>query len=75
MAKDLEALIECPFYVDQGKKIIVCEGLCGTGKTTHFFKTVEEKTKHITNICSFNCGKKCPHYRAVSLLYERGLRH
>ncbi len=75
MSKELEALVECPFFVKHGKDFIVCEGLCDTGKTTHSFRAKSAKTEHIVNVCCSNSGRKCPHYRAVSLLYERGLRH
>lgn len=75
MATGIDSYIECPFFLEHGKKIIVCEGLCSKRKTTHSFGTCEEKKKYIAQNCAFNGGKKCPHYRAVSLLYERGLRH
>lgn len=75
MSTNIDSYIECPFFIDHGKKYIACEGICSTGKVTHSFRSIEEKTKYITTRCSCNGGKKCPHYRAVSLLYERGLRH
>ena len=75
MATSIETHIECPFFLDHSKKIIACEGLCGESKTNHVFKSIEEKIMYLAGVCSFNGGRKCPHYRAVSLLYERGLRH
>ncbi len=75
MAKDLEAIIECPFYVEHGKGFVSCEGLCGTGITTHTFNSKNELHNQIVSVCGYLGGKQCPHYRAVSLLYERGLRH
>lgn len=75
MATNIDSYIECPYFLDHSKRTIACEGLCGTSKTNHIFKTIEEKAKYIASVCSCNSGKSCPHYRAVSLLYERGLRH
>jgi hypothetical protein len=32
-----------------------------------------EKSRYIKNVCSANQGKKCLHYRAMMILYERGV--
>lgn len=75
MAKAKEIIIECPFYYEHGKFSICCEGLCGSGQTTHSFNSSKELQRHISSFCGYLGGRKCPHFRAVSLLYERGLRH
>ena len=75
MAKKLEAFIECPCNLDYGDDAITCEGVCDNGVTKHIFNSRAAFMNQIDNICSKRGGKKCPHYRAVSLLYERGLRN
>ncbi len=74
MSKNIEGLIECPFYVKEGERFITCEGLLENSTVTHRFTTNEEKKCHEFDFCCVNAGKKCPHYRNVSLLYERGQR-
>ncbi len=75
MANSQQVIIECPFYFEHTKTTISCEGLCGTGMTNHTFNSKDELNKQLASVCSYLGGKMCPHYRAVSLLYERGLRH
>lgn len=75
MSKFIESQIECPFYVKEGERFISCEGLLeNTSVTTHRFKSDAEKRNHQLSVCCSNSGKKCPHYRNISLLYERGER-
>ena len=73
MSKAIESMIECPFYIDEGKSFIVCEGLVKNTRSVNHFRSEAEKKAQEENICSQRCGKKCNHYRALSLLYERGL--
>lgn len=74
MAIQIESRIECPFYKKLGETFITCEGILDNSKTTHRFSSATEKTKYLEGVCCKNGGKKCPHFRSVSILYERGLR-
>lgn len=75
MSKFIESMVECPFYVKEGERFVSCEGLLAdTSVTTHRFKSNEDKRKYQLSVCCVNSGKKCPHYRNISLLYERGER-
>lgn len=73
MSKLIEGMVECPFYVKEGEKFICCEGLVGkSSAAVHRFKSDEDKVEYQINYCCVNNGKKCPHYRSLMLLYERG---
>jgi hypothetical protein len=74
MSKMIEGIIECPFYIKEGESFITCEGVLENTSTTHRFKSREDKRRYEFCVCGENGGKKCSHFRAVSLLYERGLR-
>ncbi len=74
MSKMIEGRIECPFYLKEGERFISCEGVLDNTSSTHRFKSNEEKRKYEFTVCCVNGGKKCPHHRTVSVLYERGLR-
>ena len=74
MSKMIESSIECPFYLSEGDKFISCEGLVKGAKCYQSFLNNDLKRHYEESVCSVNCGKKCHHYRAVSLLYERGQR-
>ncbi len=73
MSKQIESTIECPFYIKEDNISITCEGAIKGTNCVHTFNTKEEKVKHETNVCSYNCGKKCFHYRTLSIMYERGI--
>ncbi len=73
MSKQIESSIECPFYIKEGDKSITCEGVIKDTTCVHRFSSQEEKAKHEVRVCSNNCGKKCYHYRTLSVMYERGV--
>lgn len=73
MSKSIEDAIECPFYISESDNFIVCEGLVKHTKSVNKFRSTVEKRKQLESVCSKNCGKKCNHYRAVAVLYERGI--
>ncbi len=73
MAKAIEGVIECPFYLKEGDGFISCEGLLkGSTTATHRFKSDDEKRSYEYDFCCVNGGKRCPHYRNLMILYERG---
>ena len=74
MSKFIEEQIECPFYIKEGTGFITCEGILEKTSTTHRFKNNKEKTDYEQRCCCVNGGKKCSHYRNLSVLYERGVR-
>lgn len=74
MSKLIEGRIECPFYLKEGESYIACEGVLNGTKCVHKFRDNKEKTQHEISVCSMSGGRKCQHYRTVSMLYERGLK-
>ena len=70
MSKNIEADIQCPFYLEAGDKFIKCEGNVKGTVCVHSFLDNIKKQNHEKGVCSVNCGKKCSHYRSVSLMYE-----
>ncbi len=74
MSKSIEGSIECPFYLEEGESFIKCEGILDNTISIHNFNDDKSKRKYEACICSVSGGKKCSHYRAVHLLYDRGLR-
>lgn len=73
MSNPLEAKVECPFYITNKTNAIYCENCIPGTQNRNVFKTIKDKTDYIKNICSVNRGKKCLHYRAMMILYERGI--
>ena len=74
MSKFIEGMIECPFYLKEGDKYIVCEGIADGAKCVHRFKDNVQKSLYEVDFCSSRNGKKCQYYRTLSMLYERGLK-
>jgi hypothetical protein len=74
MSKSIEGAIECPFYLEEGNSFIKCEGVLNGTVCTHNFSSNKEKASYETNICSAFGGRKCRHYRAVAVLYDKGVR-
>lgn len=74
MSKMIEGMVECPFYIKEGKGFIDCEGIIEKTISTHRFKSDMDKKNYEYQVCCVNGGKKCPHFRNVSVLYERGER-
>ncbi len=74
MSKSIEGMIECPFYLEEGKNFIKCEGVLNGTDCTHQFKNTAEKFNFETSVCSVMGGRKCAHHRSVALLYDKGLR-
>lgn len=74
MAKSIEKRIECPFYVDEGNKFITCEGVLKGTECMHRFSNNFMKKDYEESVCCSSGGRKCHHYRNLSILYERGLK-
>ncbi len=74
MSKMIEGRIECPFYLKEGDGFIACEGVLAGTRCIHQFKSNSHKRSYEIAVCSSGGGKKCHHYRTVSLLYERGIK-
>ena len=74
MSKLIESKIECPFYVRESERAITCEGcIAGTVAVQRFNDRVGKST-YENNVCSVFGGRRCPHYRAVAVQYDRGQR-
>ncbi len=71
MAKFIERLIECPFYLGEGDKFISCEGE-SVKKHTQQFNNNAEKTEYEKSVCSVDGGRNCSHYKLLNRLYENG---
>ncbi len=74
MSKLIESKIECPFYVRESERAITCEGCIAGTVTVQRFNDRAGKSDYENTVCSVFGGRRCPHYRTVSVLYERGLR-
>ena len=70
MSKPIESVIECPFYIQEGKQFIRCEGVIKGTQTVHAFKTPGQKLHYELNVCGCFGGSNCPHYRTVFALYD-----
>ena len=73
MSNPLEAGVECPFYITNKTNQILCESCIPGTEAKFVFETMKKKTDYIKKVCSVNQGKKCLHYRAMQILYERGM--
>lgn len=71
MAKFIERLIECPFYLGEGDKFINFEGENGK-KHTRLFCDNKQKSEYEKSVCSIDGGRNCEHYRVIIGLYECG---
>ncbi len=69
----INSLIECPFFESQDKNYICCESFVKDTECKIIFKNADKKKRFLTNVCSVNQGKGCPHYRTMQILYERGM--
>lgn len=74
MSKTIEGAIECPFYLEEGKAFIKCEGILNGTVCIHSFTDNNQKSAYENQICSVFGGKRCPHYRALATLYDKGVR-
>ena len=74
MSKIIERKIECPFYLKEGNGFITCEGVLNGTECTHSFSSNFMKKNYEEKICCSSGGRKCHHYRNLSILYERGLK-
>ncbi|MBE6747900.1 MAG: hypothetical protein E7557_01565 [Ruminococcaceae bacterium] len=74
MSKSIEGAIECPFYLEEGKGFIKCEGVLNGTVCTHSFSDNAKKSEFEASVCSVFGGKRCAHHRAVAILYDKGLR-
>ncbi len=74
MSKLIEGRIECPFYINEGDGFITCEGVVNGTRCMHQFSNNKIKSSYETTMCCSSGGRKCHHYRNLSLLYERGLK-
>jgi hypothetical protein len=73
MSNPLEGAVECPFYITNKTNQIYCECPIVNAENRFVFKSVKAKSDYIKSVCSVNQGKKCLHYRAMMILYERGM--
>ncbi len=74
MSKMIESMIECPFNVKEVAGFISCEGVLDNSTITHKLETYIQKRNYEYTVCCVNGGRRCSHFKNVSLLYERGVR-
>jgi hypothetical protein len=65
----IDTKIECPFYIKDIKKEILCEGSIVDTVSIQKFRSASKRIEYEQDYCSVNGGRKCPHYRAVDLRY------
>ncbi len=62
------ALTKCPYYDEESKNNIKCEGTIS--KTcTHNFKSSAQKRKHKNKFCDTFDFKNCPHFKQIQKKY------
>ena len=71
MAKFIERLIECPFYLGEGDRFINCEGENGK-KHIKAFDNNTQKSEYEKGVCSVDGGRACNHHKKINWLYECG---
>lgn len=74
MSKQIEGRIECPFYLEEGDGFITCEGVLKDTRCKHQFINNFYKRNYEEAVCCASGGRKCHHYRNLSVLYERGIK-
>ena len=74
MPKSIDILIECPFYIGEGKEFIACEGVIKGTVDKHFFTNRKDKSNFENLVCCRDLGRQRVHYKRVNELYEKGLR-
>lgn len=63
----------CPFYAKESYTRIVCEGFAEGSSTTQWFESYKKKNAFQSVHCNSITGyKKCPYYRMLAIMYERG---
>ena len=50
MSKSIEGTIECPFYLEEGKNFIKCEGVLNGTVCTHNFNNNIKKREYETTV-------------------------
>lgn len=71
MAKFIERLIECPFYLGEGDRFINCEGENGK-KHIKAFDNNTQKSEYEKGVCSVDGGRAYNHHKKINWLYECG---
>lgn len=57
--------IICPFFVNENKNNIICQGLTDTTKSVNCFDAPTEKKKYKLNFCECFNYMDCPYYRIL----------
>lgn len=60
-------MVECPFYIEEDKRTITCEGAVSM-RCIQQFKTHLEKENQKYSYCNA-CYKQCTHFQAVEKKY------
>ncbi len=70
--KTVEALIKCPFYLNESRNLLSCEGVFKNTCMTTRFADAESKKEHLKRNCFFEDGGACP--MAKSLFAKYGMQ-
>ena len=70
--KATEAFIKCPFYLNETRNLISCEGVVKNTCMTTRFPDAESKKRHLRTHCYLEDGGECP--MAKSLFAKYGMR-
>lgn len=63
MSKSIETKIKCPFYLYEGHKNIVCEGINSKAKELYFVTDSDQK-RWLNGICCED-WKSCSRYQSI----------
>ena len=62
--------VKCPFYKEETKNSICCEGDFGSS-CIHIFKSRNYKNKHKEQFCNLFDFKKCSLYQSIFATYKK----
>lgn len=66
--------VMCPFFKGSGKQTITCEGFNHNTDCKQRFSDANVKNEYEHEKCSTVSYRNCHYYRALALLYDRGIK-
>ena len=68
--KPIENYIECPFYIAERERQIICEGAVDNTVTEIKFESALAKRKYEKEFCCVKLGSECPYNKLLNKKYE-----
>ena len=71
MGEDRQRMPVCPFYIEEGKDCIVCEGMAAGSRSVQLFRSAAGKEAWMRDVCSdMRCARLCPITCIQNYLYD-----